>query len=91
MWQPVGNGVEWVKFPREYLQVMVAVLMIIRNSKLGTEDCVSCLGTWVAVVAVIKTWEHLLDLLCRVGWGFPWGCKWCGPEVVSGSGMCYQM
>lgn len=69
MWQPVWNGVEWVKFRREYVQVVVAVLLIIRNSKFGTEDCVSCLGTWVAVVAVINTWEHLLDLLCRCGGG----------------------
>lgn len=49
----VWNGVElWVKFRRECLQVMVAMLLLTRKSKSGTENWVSCLGTWVAVVPV---------------------------------------
>lgn len=51
----VWNGVElWVKFRREYLQVMVT-MPLKTKLKPGPEDWVSCLGSWVAVVSVIKT------------------------------------
>lgn len=49
---------------------MVEVLLITKKWKLGTEDWVFCLGTWVVGVPVIKTSEHFLGSVCRVAW---WG------------------